>query len=116
MSSGAITVTISGRNPKELVRVMRELVSEWEGFVGLESPGTAPSQPVKEAEKRSEPELYEPPTADVVAVRGVLSKLMQAGKQAQVQQILREYGGAEKLSDVPEDKLGAVKAAAEALL
>ena len=65
-------------------------------------------------ESPSVPEQYEAPSASIEAVRKALVPLIEAGKQAQVQELFRRFGG-EKLSDIPEDKLGELLAAAEEL-
>lgn len=74
---------------------------------------TAASTPPLQ-ESPSVPEQYTAPSASIEAVRKALVSLIEAGKQAQVQELFRRFGG-EKLSDIPEDKLGELLAAAEEL-
>lgn len=70
--------------------------------------------PAPKATASEVPEQYEAPSASIEAVRKALVPLIEAGKQAQVQELFRRFGG-EKLSDIPEEKLGELLAAAEEL-
>src|SRR5690606_24356336 len=121
----AITVTISGRNPSELLRTMRELVSEWEGFFrdgqGADQEVPTPeAETVQEAESAPTPEavapaeaVYEPPSDFEAKTRDVLAQLAKSGRRDEVVKILAEQGaGATKLKEVPEDRLELVYAAA----
>ena len=62
-----------------------------------------------ETEPKAEPEPK--PTASIEAVRLKLAELVQAGKQAEVKQLLESFG-ATKLSDVPPERYGELLAKA----
>src|SRR5690606_26042137 len=66
-------------------------------------------QPEPKAEPKAEPEPK--PTASIEAVRLKLAELVQAGKQAEVKQLLESFG-ATKLSDVPPERYGELLAKA----
>lgn len=58
-------------------------------------------EPQPEPKPKAEPEPK--PTASIEAVRLKLAELVQAGKQAEVKQLLESFGAA-KLSDVPPER------------
>ena len=66
-------------------------------------------EPQPEPKPKAEPEPK--PTASIEAVRLKLAELVQAGKQAEVKQLLESFGAA-KLSDVPPDRYGELLAKA----
>src|SRR5690606_31458451 len=61
------------------------------------------SEPQSEPAPKAEPEPK--PTASIEAVRLKLAELVQAGRQAEVKQLLESFG-ATKLSDVPPERYG----------
>lgn len=71
-------------------------------------PETQP-EPQPEPKLTAEPEPK--PTASIEAVRLKLAELVQAGKQAEVKQLLESFG-ATKLSDVPPERYGELLAKA----
>ena len=66
-------------------------------------------EPQPEPKPKAEPEPK--PTASIEAVRLKLAELVQAGKQAEVKQLLENFG-ATKLSDVPPERYGELLAKA----
>ena len=66
-------------------------------------------EPQPEPKPKAEPEPK--PTASIEAVRLKLAELVQAGKQAEVKQLLESFGAA-KLSDVPPERYGELLAKA----
>ena len=73
-------------------------------------PEPAPQpEPQPEPKPKAEPEPK--PTASIEAVRLKLAELVQAGKQAEVKQLLESFGAA-KLSDVPPERYGELLAKA----
>ena len=101
------------RSVSALTTNLFESSSDAERTVPVEQGGKdTTQQPAAEAPEV--PEQYDAPTASIDAVRKTLVSLIEAGKQAQVQELFRRFGG-EKLSDIPEDKLGELLAAAEEL-
>src|SRR5690606_27625275 len=75
----------------------------------------AEPEPEPQPEPQSEPapktETEPKPTASIEAVRLKLAELVQAGKQAEVKQLLESFG-ATKLSDVPAERYGELLAKA----
>ncbi|WP_207644288.1 hypothetical protein [Desulfolucanica intricata] len=66
-------------------------------------------------DKRDKPSATKPEARAEVTlemVRAKLAALMQSGKQAEVKELLKKYGG-EKLSDVPKENYPALLAEAE---
>ena len=101
------------RSVSALASNLFEPSSDAERTVPVEQGGKdTAQQPTAEAPEV--PQQYEAPSASIEAVRKALVPLIEAGKQAQVQELFRRFGG-EKLSDIPEDKLGELLAAAEEL-
>lgn len=143
MSDNMIELVVRSNTPSELADILRDLsalvaskssVPVGSGTITIDAPtltvedkpvgetptaeaksATTPAPaPVPKAAASEVPEQYEAPSASIEAVRKALVPLIEAGKQAQVQELFRRFGG-EKLSDIPEDKLGELLAAAEEL-
>ena len=122
-----ITVTIQA---PELVKAINALAQSFSGMqnIGVQAPnisvekGASDSneEPVKEtkAETKTETKAEAPkedkPTISLETVRAKLAALSQQGKQAQVKELLTQFG-AKKLTAVPEEKYGELLAAAEKL-
>lgn len=68
-------------------------------------------QPETQSETKPKTEPEPKPTASIEAVRLKLAELVQAGKQAEVKQLLESFG-ATKLSDVPPERYGELLAKA----
>ena len=134
MSDNMIELVVRSNTPSELADILRDLsalvaarssVPVEGGTITVDAPtlavedkpvgetptaqaesATTPAPaPVPKAAASEVPEQYEAPSASIEAVRKALVPLIEAGKQAQVQELFRRFGG-EKLSDIPEDKLG----------
>lgn len=144
MSDNMIELVVRSNTPSELADILRDLsalvaarssVPVGSGTITIDAPtlavedkppvgetptaeaksATTPAPaPAPKAAASEVPEQYEAPSASIEAVRKALVPLIEAGKQAQVQELFRRFGG-EKLSDIPEDKLGELLAAAEEL-
>jgi len=68
-------------------------------------------QPETQSETKPKAEPEPKPTASIEAIRLKLAELVQAGKQAEVKQLLESFGAA-KLSDVPPERYGELLAKA----
>jgi|SRR5690625_1632358 len=117
-----IKVTVTGTSPGEIRNKFLKLAEEWGVFGSLEK-----SEPTVEAQKTEDsgpvqtesatdeaPPTFTAPSADIVAVRSVLTPLVEAGRGADVKALLQRFG-ADKLTDIPDDKLGDVLDAAKEL-
>lgn len=126
-----MSFTIQATTARELASGIRELAAiigaaetDIAGNVQAAEP-TPQSEPKAETKAEPEPEpkpepqpeptpKAEPepkPTASIEAVRLKLAELVQAGKQAEVKQLLESFG-ATKLSDVPPERYGELLAKA----
>ena len=75
----------------------------------------APQEPAKEEEKAdAPPEEAEAPKVTLEEVRARLADLSKNGKQAEVKDLLKQFG-AKKLTDVPAEKYGELLTATEGL-
>lgn len=101
---------------RELAAIIGAAETDIAGDVQAAEP-TPQSEPKAEPEPEPQPEpkpKAEPepkPTASIEAVRLKLAELVQAGKQAEVKQLLESFGAA-KLSDVPPERYGELLAKA----
>lgn len=78
-----------------------------------DKPKLAPEKP-KKAPKKKEDKPAEQKAITLEEVRAVLAKLSQAGKQAEVKNLITKYK-AKKLSDIPADQYPALLQEAESL-
>src|SRR5690606_13011311 len=119
----SVSFTIQATTAHELARGIRELAAIIEAAetdvaggikVGEQAPqpeSKAEPEPEPQPEPQPEPKPEAEPTASIEAVRLKLAELVQAGKQAEVKQLLESFGAA-KLSDVPPERYGELLAKA----
>lgn len=123
----SVSFTIQATTAHELARGIRELAAiieaaETDVAGGIKVGEQAPQheskaepepepQPEPQPEPKPEAEPEPKPTASIEAVRLKLAELVQAGKQAEVKQLLESFGAA-KLSDVPPERYGELLAKA----
>ncbi|MFN2746938.1 hypothetical protein ACINLE_17635 [Bacillus sp. z60-18] len=69
----------------------------------IEVPEAEPEKTKSAKAKAKAPKVEEAPAIDKKVVREKLASKAQEGKQAQVKELLRKFG-AEKLSEIPEEK------------
>ena len=81
-------------------RIADELKNWVQSTIEMNAP-MAPAEPEQEPEQEEKPEPEQQVTLE--DVRAKLGQLTKDGKQAQVKELIKKFGGA-KLSDVPEDK------------
>jgi hypothetical protein len=122
----SLAVALSGSPVKNLIVVPKEVPAETKGVLKDKvskkqdpEPEPQPEKPEETARevitagKEESAAEGDAPEIKVETVRATLAKLSQAGKQAQVKEIITSVGKAKKLTEIDPSRYAAVLAAAE---